>query len=412
MTMMNAVSRLTTDDKPFPLASSPRLLERVLARWLSRIRVGRLTVVFPSGARLHFGRTDSKIEASITIYSLRVFLRILASGDLGFAESYIEGEWDSPDITALIMLGALNADALSDMTEGTWVAKALNRIRHARRANTREGSRRNIAAHYDLGNDFYSLWLDKSMTYSSALFADMDDDLLTAQRRKNLRLAELLDLRPGDRVLEIGCGWGGFAEFAASEFGCHVVGLTLSTEQADFARDRMRKAGLSQQVDIRIQDYRDIEGEFDKIVSIEMFEAVGQENWATYFGVLKRCLKSGGRAALQSITIADDHFESYRRNPEFIQRYIFPGGMLPSPGAFETAVSEAGMKISDAFFFGPSYAETLRYWAAAFRKNWPAIKALGFDQRFRHMWDYYLCYCEAGFELGRIDVGQFVIERQ
>ncbi len=386
--------------------------EAILARWLSGIQTGRLTVEFPSGVRQTFGSADANFQASVIIRDLRVVLRMLVGGDMGLAEGYLEGEWDTADLASLLMLGMLNREALSDAIDGSWMATALNRIRHARRANTRKGSRRNIAAHYDLGNAFYRLWLDESMTYSSALFTEGDDSLPQAQRRKYLRLAEKLDLRPGDRVLEIGCGWGGFAEIAAAEFGCQVVGLTLSKEQAGYARNRMAQAGLMPQVDIRIQDYRDVRGDFDKIVSIEMFEAVGQENWGTYFVVLDRCLKPGGRAALQSITIADEHFESYRQNPEFIQRYIFPGGMLPGPAVFEKAVCDAGLAISDAFYFGRSYAETLRYWARAFRENWPAIEALGFDQRFRRMWDYYLRYCEVGFEQGQIDLGQFILERK
>jgi cyclopropane-fatty-acyl-phospholipid synthase len=226
-----------------------------------------------------------------------------------------------------------------------------------------------------------------------------------------MRLAQQLDLRPGDRVLEIGCGWGGFAAIAASVYGCEVVGLTLSQEQATYARDRIARAGMAGSVEIRIQDYRDVEGQFDKIVSIEMFEAVGEENWATYFDVLHRCLVPGGHAALQVITIADDKYEFYRRNPDFIQRYIFPGGMLPSPEGFEKAVDAAGLLITDRLFFGACYAETLRRWAVAFQENWPAIKQHGFDERFRRMWLYYLCYCEAGFDTNQIDVGQFVIER-
>ncbi len=389
----------------------PKLREQILNGWFSRIKTGRLTVLFPSGARQTFGRGIPFPHGQIEIHDLRLVSRMLFAGDLGLAESYMDGDWETPDLTSLLLLGVVNAEALNDATAGSWITKVLNRIRHAQRANTRKGSRRNIAAHYDLGNEFYGLWLDDSMSYSSGLFSNMEEPLPAAQRRKYLRLANKLDLRPGDRVLEIGCGWGGFAGIAAAEFGCKVVGLTLSTEQAAFARARMAAAGLAADVDIRVQDYRDVSEAFDKIVSIEMFEAVGEENWKTYFAVLERCLKPGGRAALQSITIANDIFEGYRRNPDFIQRYIFPGGMLPSPAAFERAVANAGLRISDTLYFGRSYAETLRRWDKAFRENWPAIEALGFDERFRRMWRFYLCYSEAGFETGQIDVGQFVIER-
>jgi len=394
-----------------PKAHRLSLSERVFSRWFERVRVGQLTVLFPSDARQVFGGAEAGPQALIRIRNLRLAFRMLVSGDIGFAEGYMEGDWDTPDLNAVFTLGVLNARTLSKALAPSWSARLVNRVRHLRRANTKEGSRRNIAAHYDLGNAFYGHWLDETMSYSAALFDNMDETHAQAQRRKYLRLAKALDLRPGDRVLEIGCGWGGFAEIAAAEFGCEVVGLTLSTEQAAFAKARMAHAGLADRVDIRVQDYRDVTGTFDKIVSIEMFEAVGMENWPTYFEVLDRRLKPGGRAALQVITIADGSFESYRQNPDFIQLYIFPGGMLPGPSAFGRAVSEAGLKISDEFYFGKSYAESLRRWDHAFRENWPQIQAHAFDRRFYRMWRYYLCYCEVGFDHDRIDVAQFVIER-
>lgn len=393
-------------------AIRPGLLERLLLRCLERLTVGRLTIDLPSGLHRTFGDPDSLPRASIRIHDIRTIFRMMISGDIGLAEGYMRGEWETPDLTALLLLGSRNMESLSGAVSENPVVTALNRIRHARRANTRRGSRRNIAAHYDLGNDFYGCWLDSGMAYSSALFEAPDETLAVAQRRKFLRLAEMLDLQPGDSILEIGCGWGGFAELAASEYGCTVVGLTLSQEQAKFSRDRMVRAGLAGKVDIRIQDYRDVVGQFDKIVSVEMFEAVGQENWGTYFSVLDRCLKPGGRAALQSITIANGKFDTYRRSPDFIQRYIFPGGMLPSPERFKDAAGKAGMQVYDSFFFGASYAETLRRWNEAFRQNWPEIERLGCDERFRRMWHYYLCYCEAGFEDGHVDVGQFVLGRR
>jgi cyclopropane-fatty-acyl-phospholipid synthase len=409
---MNDIVSNTTSIADIPSrANRLSFPERIFARWFHRIHAGHLTVDFPSGARKVFGGAEPGPQALIRIRNLRLAFRMLVSGDIGFAEGYMEGDWVTPDLKALLTLGVLNAKTLSKTLAPSWFARLLNHLRHVRRANTKEGSRRNIAAHYDLGNAFYSQWLDETMSYSAALFEATDEIHASAQRRKYLRLAEALDLRPGDRVLEIGCGWGGFAEIAAAEFGCEVVGLTLSVEQAAFAKDRMARAGLADRVDIRLQDYRDVAGEFDKIISIEMFEAVGVENWATYFEVLDQRLKPGGRAALQVITIADESFESYRHNPDFIQLYIFPGGMLPGPSAFGRAVSKAGLKISDEFYFGKSYAESLRRWDRAFRINWPQIQAHGFDRRFFRMWQYYLCYCEIGFDHDRIDVGQFVIER-
>ena len=250
------------------------------------------------------------------------------------------------------------------------------------------------------------------MSYSSGLFHDLTIDHEIAQRNKYLRLAKQLDLKEGQTVLEIGCGWGGFAEIAAKEFQCKVVGLTLSKEQAQFAQNRMDEAQLTELVDIRIQDYRDVEGNYDKIVSIEMFEAVGQENWNSYFDIIKNRLKNGGKAAIQSITIADTFFEKYKKEPDFIQKYIFPGGVLPSPAAFNESITRAELVISDAYYFGKSYAETLRRWQQSFDSKWNDISPLGFDERFRRMWKYYLSYCEAGFESGHIDVGQFVIDHK
>lgn len=410
--MENRLSETETHVRVAPATVRPGLMERLLLRCLERLSIGRLTVDLPSGLHGTFGDVEGAPRAAIRIKDFRTIFRMMISGDIGLAEGYMRGEWETPDLTALLLLGSRNMDALSGAVSENRVITVLNRIRHARRANTRRGSRRNIAAHYDLGNDFYGSWLDSGMSYSSALFETPDESIAIAQRRKFLRLAQKLDLKPGDRVLEIGCGWGGFAELAAAEFDCTVVGLTLSQEQAKFARDRMQRAGLTGKVDIRIQDYRDVDGQFDKIVSVEMFEAVGEENWDTYFSVLDRGLKPGGLAALQSIMIANEKFVSYRRNPDFIQRYIFPGGMLPSPERFSDAANRAGMQIHDTFFFGNSYAETLRRWSDAFRRNWPAIERLGYDERFRRMWHYYLSYCEAGFEDGHVDVGQFVIGRR
>lgn len=393
-------------------ASAPTLTERLFARWASDLQIGRLTVEFPSGARRTFVGDHPGPQGLMRIRHPGLLRRLVLHGDIGVAEAYMAGEWDTPDLTTLLSLGAMNEAALSGTFERPWLVCLFDRIQHARRANTRSGSRRNIAAHYDLGNEFYGHWLDETMSYSSALFENFNEPHAIAQRRKYHRLARQLDLRPGDRVLEIGCGWGGFAEIAAQDYGCEIVGLTLSREQAAFARRRMERSGLADRVEIRLQDYRDVPDRFDKVVSIEMFEAVGEENWPTYFRVLDRVLKPGGRATLQSIVIDDRYFDGYRSNPDFIQRYIFPGGMLPSPGAFEAAVSQGGMKISDSFYFGKSYAETLRRWHDSFVASWPDIASLGFDQRFERMWRYYLSYCEAGFENGKIDVGQYVIERK
>ena len=386
------------------------ILELLASRYFSKVVKGHLSVEFPSGAYHEFKGTEPGPQACMKLKNLHLLPKMLLNGDLGMAESYMAGDWSTKDLATLLKLGSINSNALKQVYVKTRLARTLDRIHHARRKNTPIGSRRNIAAHYDLGNNFYSKWLDQTMSYSSALFNKNNEIIEVAQRQKYLRIAESLGLRPGQRILEIGCGWGGFAEIAAAEFGCNIVGLTLSNEQATFAKERMARLQLSEKVEIRLQDYREVEGGFDKIVSIEMFEAVGEQYWSTYLGVLARCLKPGGQAALQIITIDDKRYTTYRNDPDFIQRYIFPGGMLPSPQVLGKAITQAKLKITNAFYFGKSYAETLRRWDQAFQNHWPEIKKLGFDDRFYRMWRYYFCYCEVGFDQGVIDVGQFLIE--
>jgi cyclopropane-fatty-acyl-phospholipid synthase len=284
-------------------------------------------------------------------------------------------------------------------------------LRHLARRNTRRGSRRNIAFHYDLGNDFYALWLDPGMTYSSAVFDAAGQSLQDAQDAKYRRLAESLDLKPGHHVLEIGCGWGGFAMTAARDYGCRVTAITLSGEQRRYAEERVRRAGLSDRIEVRLQDYRDVTGRFDRIASIEMFEAVGEERWPIFFNTVRERLKPGGVAGLQVITIEDGRYEAYQRSADFIQRYIFPGGMLPSPSALAAAIDRAGLTLNNVFAFGPSYAETLAAWQGRFQRAWPQIRQLGFDGRFKRLWEFYLAYCEAGFRAGAIDVAHYRIER-
>lgn len=388
--------------------------ERLLARMLKDIRFGRMHLTLPTGRSFVVDGRDPGPACNVRIKSNRVIGRMMRGGDLGLAEGYLADEWETDNLSAFLMFGQVNEKALGKATKPSLLIRCMSRIGHALNANSRRGSRRNIAAHYDLGNDFYRLWLDDTMTYSAAVFADddkdMNEDLEAAQLRKYRRLADSLNLKPGAKVLEIGCGWGGFAEVAARDYGCDVVCLTLSKEQAAFAESRMVDLGLSDQVEIRLQDYRDVTGTFDAIASIEMFEAVGEAYWPTYMQTLHARLKSGGKAALQIITIDDEAFEGYRTTPDFIQRYIFPGGMLPPPGRLEEETRRVGLRITDSFFFGASYAETLRRWDQTFENRWAAVRALGFDERFRRMWRYYLAYCEVGFDSGRIDVGHFLIE--
>jgi cyclopropane-fatty-acyl-phospholipid synthase len=390
-------------------AGLPPLVAGLLRRRLSGWTHGRLSVAVPRGRCLLFGAGPGP-EVAVAVHDYRALLRLALSGALGWAEAYVAGEWDTPDLSAFLTAAARNLDVAGD-ADGTLASRVFHRLMHLSRVNTRAGSRRNIAAHYDLGNEFYRLWLDPSMTYSSAIFGSRAEPLEAAQQRKHRRLCDALRLAANDHVLEIGCGWGGFAEVAARDYGCRVTALTVSARQAAFARERLARQGLSSRVEVRLQDYRDVREQFSAVASVEMFEAVGERHWPAYFRTLARCLAPGARAAVQTITIADGRFEGYRRSADFIQRYIFPGGMLPSPSVFRSAAAAAGLSVADAFTFGADYAATLRRWSRAFNAAWPDIAALGFDARFRRLWNYYLSYCEAGFNAGYTDVAQFLLVR-
>jgi cyclopropane-fatty-acyl-phospholipid synthase len=329
-------------------------------------------------------------------------------GEVGFADSYIAGDWSTPDLVALMRFGLSNARALTRSWWRRW-PRPLARLRHARNRNTRRGSRRNIAAHYDLGNEFYAHWLDVGMSYSAALFTKDAQTLEEAQNAKLDRVFELLDITEGQRVLEIGCGWGGLAERIVERFRCHLTGLTLSQRQLVFACRRLRERGLLNKSDLRLQDYRDVSETYDRIVSIEMLEAVGEAYWPTYFAKLRAALRWGGTAVIQVITIDEARFETYRRRPDFIQHYIFPGGMLPTVAIVKRQIAAAGLQLVSSESFGPSYARTLAEWQRRFQQTWPAIAALGFDERFKRTWEYYLSYCQAGFEAGTVSVGLYKI---
>ncbi len=384
---------------------------RIAESWAAGCSAGQITLVSPEGNSTMFRGREPGPSATINFHNASAVWRSLTGGELGFGESYVAGSWSTPDLPALIEFALRNEERLSGQMLGAWLPRLLEGLRFRLQVNSRAGSRRNIAYHYDLGNDFYAAWLDETMTYSSALFASPELTLAEAQRAKYARIVEALGIRPGDRVLEIGCGWGGFAEFAAKEAGARVVALTISNEQANFARRRIAGNGLAESVEIRVEDYRDATGSFDSIVSIEMLEAVGAENWPVYFDVLRDRLKPGGRALLQVITVPDARYGAYRRRVDFIQRHIFPGGMLLSPSVVSTAVAASGLELAEARFFGADYAETLHRWNECFQSRWETIRALGFDDRFRRMWTYYLQSCEACFRSGAIDVGHFLIAK-
>ena len=383
---------------------------RFVMRLLNQLSIGTLEVRFPDGHSQRFGQGEPC--AQITLSNWNVCSAALKSGDIGFAETYIANDWHTDDLSALMNVMVRNRTLIEEVIYGSWWGRLLHRVKHLRNSNTRGGSKRNIHAHYDIGNAFYKLWLDQTMSYSSALYREpcAKISMEEAQRAKYRRLLGELKLTPGQRVLEIGCGWGGFAELAADEAGVAVTGLTLSTEQLSYARQRMDQAGLSAQADLRLQDYRDVSGQFDAIASIEMFEAVGETFWPSYFACLKRSLKAGGRACVQSITIADALFERYRSSTDFIQQYIFPGGMLPSPAVFCAQAKKAGLRVVEQFAFGPDYARTLHEWRLAFRAHLPEIREQGFDERFIRTWDFYLCYCEAAFANANTNVMQFTLE--
>ncbi|MGE5451816.1 MAG: class I SAM-dependent methyltransferase [Acidobacteriota bacterium] len=420
---------MNTTVQTHPLARLPDeapASARTVFAMLDKLAHGRLDVQWPDGRHSTFPASGqgqhSDLRATICLNNWRVFERTLKSGDIGFAEAYIDGDWHTPDLTALLSLFIANRDHIEQVIYGSWWGSLLYRVRHWLNRNSRQGSAKNIHAHYDLGNDFYRMWLDPSMNYSSAWFegrraGDLaQHDLQAAQRAKMRRALDEAGVTAGSRVLEIGCGWGAIAETAARDYRAHVTGVTLSKEQLNWAQQRLARAGLSEQADLRYQDYRDLVAQheaqpFDAIVSIEMFEAVGLAYWRSYFDTVKRCLKPGGKACIQTITIRDDLFDRYIHSTDFIQQYIFPGGLLPSPSKFEAMARQAGLIVERRLSFGPDYAETLRRWRDAFLHRESDIATLGFDARFVRIWTFYLAYCEAAFDHGNTDVMQFTLRR-
>lgn len=388
-------------------------LRRMLTGLLRRVRHGAIGIDLPDGQHVEGRGAAPGPDAAIALHRWRALGRLALRGDIGLAESYRDGDWSTPDLAALLEFGARNQAAWGSALDSAWPARILARAAHLARSNTRAGSRRNIAHHYDLGNEFYARWLDRELVYSSALYAGEAQSLEDAQAAKISRVLDLLALErlpEGSAVLEIGCGWGALALAIAARHRAHVTGLTLSAQQLAHAQRRVAEAGAGERIDLRLQDYRDVRGSYDRIVSIEMLEAVGERYWPVYFETLRRRLRPTGVAVIQVITIADDDFDHYRRSTDFIQHFIFPGGMLPSVALMRGEAARAGLSMRTALSFGVSYARTLAEWRDRFLASWAAIEALGFDASFRRLWEYYLCYCEAGFRGGKIDVGLYTLK--
>ncbi len=403
----NATSEWETPD----FRAAPAAFRTAMKVLRNNWDIGNLDVVMPGGRRLVFRGAQPGPAAELIVKDYRAIGRVMSAADIGFAEGYMAGEWDTPDLPALLTAFSWNLDQIGRIMAGNPLVQAWNFVTHLLRRNNREGSKRNIHAHYDLGNQFYALWLDRTMTYSSARFERADQPLEEAQREKYASLARSIDLRTGHTVLEIGCGWGGFAAFAAAEVGAKVTGITISQAQYDLARERLFKQGLAEKVDIQLVDYRDVEGRFDRVASIEMFEAVGEAYWPTYFSKVHDVLAPGGRAGLQVITIKDEFFDHYSRHADFIQKYVFPGGMLPSEEKLKEQTDRAGLGWTGIIRFGECYADTLNQWLHSFDAAWEQVRAQGFDERFRRLWRFYLAYCEAGFRTERTNVVQLGLSR-
>jgi len=408
--MTDAIIEVTSESRARAFAGLPRSAQLALSI-ASYIRRGSLEVQLPDGRRLLFCGPDSGPSAAMVVHDFHFAWRVLRGGDIGIAESYLRGEWETPNLTDFLYLFCVNIEMMQAVLRGKPLVRWAQVFRHWLNRNTRRQARKNIHAHYDLGNDFYRAWLDPTMTYSSALFDQGGNDLSTAQLRKYESLAQQIDLKPGQSVLEIGCGWGGFAEYAAKTYGANVTGLTISQEQHDYARKRMFDAGLADRVEIKMQDYRDERGVYDRIASIEMIEAVGEQFWPDFFRQMRDRLATGGIAGIQAITIQERFFANYRREIDYIRRYVFPGGMLPSPAILKSLGSSFGIPLVREKVFGDDYARTLSVWRDRFRDAWPSLVPLGFDERFRRLWEYYLAYCEAGFRSRNIDVRQMIFAK-
>jgi len=403
----------TAPTAPFTIPRGTPAAARTVLRLLQNLRHGTLTLQLPDGSMQRFGKGDDMPHATLNLHNWNVCAAALKSGDIGFAESFIAGDWSTPNLVDLLRVLVKNRAEVESVIYGTWAGRLLYRVKHLLNRNTKTNSQKNIHAHYDLGNAFYRLWLDETMNYSSALFnGDYTQTMAQAQKTKVRRALDQARVKAGDRVLEIGCGWGALAEMGTVEYGAHVTGVTLSSEQLSSAKERLQRLGMAEHSDLRLQDYRDIsDAPFDAICSIEMVEAVGREYWPTYFATISKLLKPGGHACVQSIVIDDALFARYMGSTDFIQQYIFPGGCLPCPSEFRRQAQAAGLEVVEELAFGHDYAETLNRWREAFMSHRAQVLKNGFDTRFLHIWEFYLAYCEAAFLEDNIDVVQYTLRK-
>ena len=388
----------------------PRYFARVMGM-ASSLRYGRIDFVLPDGRKFRAEGQNLGPVAELDIHNVDLFARLIREGDLGFCDAYLDGWWSTPDLQAFMDFIHADNEDIYDGFPGMGLVRKFEQLRFWLQRNSKEQARKNISYHYDLGNDFYGLWLDDTMSYSSAIFTDPQQSMESAQIEKYKSMVDEMGVKEGDHVLEIGCGWGGFAEYAAAERGLNVTCLTISEEQFNYAVDRIEKAGLSDRVTFKLQDYRDEKGLYDGIASIEMFEAVGEQYWPVYFETVRDRLKPGKTATFQIITVAHRRWQVYKRGVDFIQKYIFPGGMLPSPVVLREQIEKAGLAVEKSVEFGKSYDITLRRWHETFNEKWDQIAALGFDERFKRMWNFYLTSCAATFDSGNCDVTQITVRK-
>jgi cyclopropane-fatty-acyl-phospholipid synthase len=388
----------------------PRYFARVMGM-ASSLRFGRIDFILPDGRHFRAEGPQDGPMAELQVHNVDLFARLIREGDLGFCDAYLDGWWSTPDLQAFMDFIHADNEDVYDGFPGMGLVRRYEQMRFWLQRNSKQQARKNISYHYDLGNDFYGLWLDDTMSYSSAIFTDPQQSMEAAQIQKYKSMVDEMGVQAGDHVLEIGCGWGGFAEYAAAERGLHVTCLTISEEQFKYAVDRIEKAGLSDKVTFKLQDYRDEKGVYDGIASIEMFEAVGEKYWPIYFETVRERLKPGKTATFQIITVADRRWKVYKRGVDFIQKYIFPGGMLPSPTALREQIEKSGLAVVKSVEFGKSYDMTLRRWHETFNEKWDQIAAMGFDERFKRMWNFYLTSCAATFDSGNCDVTQITVRK-